>query len=176
MDGLRNYLKTNQGKALWNFTKLLIIIVLIGGLLYIGLHELAHFTTGKAQGYSPYFNVTLHIIPKVDFPIADYQRMPANHLAEIAVSPYVFSTFLLAVLLVLFATLKKRYIFYLAILPFLDTVVNIVPGIPFALMYKETNDFLVLKAGGYYPAFIFFSVAPVILFAIIAFLYYKGKK
>ena len=93
-------------------------------------------------------------------------QVPLNHYFLIAIAPYLVSIVLLLILFILYLFIKRKIIFYLALIAFLDTFANII-AIPLALITNKSNDFLNLfKIGNYYET-ILIAITPIIIFLII---------
>ncbi len=162
--------KKHLDNKYWNFLKkykIHIILVVIGSWIYSGIHELIHSFTATRLGYINSINWN-SLVPFVHL---NREGMSLNHYFLITISPYLVGIILLSFLLILYIFIKKNIIFYLAIIPFLDTLTNII-AIPLALITNTASDFLNLFIIRIYFETIMIMLIPIILFFI---LYLKYK-
>ncbi|HLC56617.1 MAG TPA: hypothetical protein VJJ23_05250 [Candidatus Nanoarchaeia archaeon] len=149
----------------WNFFKkykIHITLIVVGSLLYTKIHELIHSLVATKLGHINSINWN-SLIPMVHL---NLENMPLNHYFLIAMAPYLVSIVLLLILFILYLFIKRKIIFYLALIPFLDTFANII-AIPLALITNKSNDFLNLfKLSNYYDT-ILIAIIPIIIFLII---------
>ncbi len=163
--------KYKMDNKFWNFLKrykIHITLIIVGALIYSKLHELVHSFIATKLGYINSINWN-SLIPLVHL---DLENMSLNHYFLIAMAPYLLNIMLLLILFFLYIFIKKKIIFYLAIIPFLDTFTNVI-AIPLALITNKSNDFLNLfKLGNYYET-ILVAISPIIIFLIIN--YFRRK-
>lgn len=149
----------------------ILLFVLILLYAYFVIHELLHYFLIRYFGYSA--KICWICFPtKVSY-LTPINQVLKNHYFISAVAPYILSSLLLLFLSFMFLINRKRIYFYLSIIPFFDTVINIL-AIPLFYFTKTANDFLNLfKLGIYFETFII-MLTPMVLFLIL-FLNFKKK-
>jgi len=153
-------------KKYWRF----LLFVFIGAYIYSAIHELLHYYFITYFGYSAKFCwICIPTNVKILTPLTEVMK---THYFIFAMAPYILSTILLLIFFILFLILKNKYIFYLSIIPALDTFVNAFIGIPIAYLTNKGNDFLNLFRISFSSEVYFFILIPIILFLLI-YLNYK---
>ena len=100
--------------------------------------------------------------------------MLKSHYFLIVIAPYLVSILLLFFLIILYLSTKKKILLFFALVPFLDTLFNII-AIPIAYFMKGPNDFLNLFRFGFYWETILIMISPLILFLILYINYKKAE-
>jgi hypothetical protein len=138
--------------------------LVILGYIYFAIHEFLHYYFITSFGYSA--KICWLCFPARVTYLTPLDQVLKNYYFISAVAPYLFSIILLGILFFLFVLTKKKILAVLAIIPFLDTLFNIL-AIPIASFTKTGNDFLNLFKLGFYHETIIIMIIPIAIFLII---------
>lgn len=98
-----------------------------------------------------------------------------SHYFIIAMTPYVLTTALLALVIFVYLLLRRKYILLISIPPCLDYFANIL-SIPIAYFTKTANDFLNLFRLGFYWETLLMMTPPIIFVLFVKLIYKKAYK
>jgi len=130
-------------KKYWKHT----ILILTGGWIYSYIHEIIHALIAKRFGYDSIIDFW-SLLPRVRIQGLIENPPSLNQAFLISMAPYILSIIFLLILIILVLLIKKKFIFYLSIIPFLDMSANLV-GMLLALITGAPNDFLIVFALGF---------------------------